>query len=58
MGQPTTRDGDYAAIVTVGLAPDQTLYVMDVWMERASPLRQVQQIAANHAVYNYQQFGV
>jgi len=57
MGKSTTRDGDCAAIVTVGQAPDNTLYVFDVWMEKASPQRQVEQIFALNEKYHYQQFG-
>jgi predicted phage terminase large subunit-like protein len=57
MGKATTRDGDYAAIVTVGKAPDNTLYVMDVWMEKASPMKQVAQVFALHQKYKYEKFG-
>ncbi len=57
MGKATSRDGDYAAIVTVAKAPDNTLYVMNVWMEKASPMKQVEQIFALHERYRYQKFG-
>lgn len=57
LGKSTTRDGDYAAIVTVGVAPDKTMYVMDVWMDRVSPMHQVKQVFALHQKYNYQVFG-
>jgi predicted phage terminase large subunit-like protein len=57
MGKSTSRDGDYAAIVTVAKAPDGALYVWNVWMEKASPLKQVEQIFALHDIYNYEKFG-
>src|SRR5690606_31250043 len=57
LGRATSRDGDYAAIVTVGKAPDNTLYVMNVWMEKASPLKQVEQVFALHQHYRYEKFG-
>ena len=57
MGKSTTRDGDYAAIVTIGKAPDKTLYVMDVWMEKVSPMKQVEQMFAFHDKYQYEMFG-
>src|SRR5690606_8500780 len=57
LGKSVSRDGDFAAIVTIAQAPDDTLYVMDVWMERASPMKQVEQVFALHQKYHYVKFG-
>src|SRR5690606_31735968 len=57
LGKSTTRDGDYAAIVTVAKAPDGTLYVWDVWMDKVSPLKQVQQMFALNDRFHYEKFG-
>jgi predicted phage terminase large subunit-like protein len=57
LGRSTTRDGDYAAIVTIGRCPSGILYVMDVWMEKAEPTRQINRIFEFHRHYKYTLFG-
>lgn len=57
LGRKTSRDGDYAAIVTVGRDNFGTLYVVDVWMERATPSRQIARAFELHGQYNYTLFG-
>jgi len=57
VGKSTTSDGDYAAIVTVAKAPDGTLYVWNVWMEKVSPLKQVEQMFVLNDIYHYEKFG-
>jgi predicted phage terminase large subunit-like protein len=48
---------DYAAVATVGRDTHGYLYVLDVWMERATPTRQVEKIFDLHALWNYRRFG-
>jgi len=58
-GRSATRDGDYAAIVTVAQEYNNRdiFYVMDVWMEKAEPSVQIQRALQLHAKYNYMVFG-
>jgi len=53
-----TRPGDYAAIATVGIDPNGCLYVLDIWLERATPSEQARRIFAQHALWNYSLFGI
>ena len=48
---------DFAAVATVGRDEHGYLYVLDVWMERASPTRQVEKIFDLHEIWNYRLFG-
>lgn len=48
---------DFAAIATVGRNEHGYLYVLDVWMERAAPTRQIEKIFDLHEIWNYRLFG-
>jgi len=48
---------DFAAVATVGRDAHGYLYVLDVWMERAAPTRQIQKIFDLYAIWNYRLFG-
>jgi predicted phage terminase large subunit-like protein len=50
-------DSDFAAIATVGRDEHGYLYVLDVWMERASPTRQIEKIFDLHELWDYRLFG-
>jgi len=50
-------EGDFAAVATVGRDEHGYLYLLDVWMERASPTRQIEKIFDLHAIWNYRLFG-
>lgn len=50
-------ESDFAAIVTVGRDEHGYVYVLDVWMERAAPTRQVEKIFDLHEIWNYRLFG-
>ncbi|MCX8036771.1 MAG: phage terminase large subunit [Candidatus Sumerlaeia bacterium] len=54
LGGPT---GDFAAIATIGRDPHGYLYVLDVWMERAAPTRQIEKVFDLHELWNYRLFG-
>ncbi len=54
LGIPT---GDFAAIATVGRDPHGYLYVLDVWMERAAPTRQIEKVFDLHELWHYRLFG-
>lgn len=49
--------GDFAAVVTIGRDSRGNVFVLDVWMERARPDRQVQRIYELHGQYGYTAFG-
>ena len=49
--------GDFAAVATVGRDEHGYLYLLDVWMERASPSRQIEKIFDLHEWWNYRLFG-
>jgi len=58
-GRASRRDkGDYAAIVTCGLDRAGHLYVLDVWLKRASPTRQIAAMFDLHEKWNYALFGL
>jgi len=48
---------DFAAVATVGRDEHGYLYLLDVWMERASPTRQIEKIFDLHELWNYRLFG-
>jgi predicted phage terminase large subunit-like protein len=48
---------DFAAVATVGRDEHGYLYLLDVWMERASPTRQIEKIFDLHEIWNYRLFG-
>lgn len=50
--------GDYAAIATVGRDRHGYLYLLDLWMRRASPTRQIAALFDLHARWNYTLFGI
>jgi len=52
------KEGDFAAIVTVGLDAAGYLYLLDVWCQRCPPTRQVNQIFNLHNLWNYSLFGI
>lgn len=49
---------DFACIATVGLHEDGRVFVLDVWLERAAPSRQVLKVFDLHARWRYRRFGV
>lgn len=49
--------GDFAAVATVGRDEHGYLYLLDVWMERATSTRQIQKIFDLHELWNYRTFG-
>jgi predicted phage terminase large subunit-like protein len=53
-----SRKGDYAAVATVGSDRQGYLYVLDIWMERAAPSRQVRALFDLHERWNYSLFGL
>ena len=53
-----TRSGDYAAIATVGIDRAGYLYVLDLWLRRAAPTRQITAMFDLHERWNYTLFGV
>lgn len=57
LGRENSRDGDYAAIVTIGRAPNGTCYVLDVWMQKAKPSQQITRVFELHRQYSYRLFG-
>ena len=50
--------GDFAAIATVGVDPNGYLYLLDVWLERTTPSRQIDRAFELHARWRYQAFGI
>jgi predicted phage terminase large subunit-like protein len=53
-----TARSDYAAIATVARDGAGLLYVLDVWMTRATPEAQVRRAFDLHEIWNYALFGV
>lgn len=53
-----SREPDYASIVTVGVDTDRKVYVLDAWLERASPSRQILRVFEMHERWSYSVFGV
>ncbi len=50
--------GDYAAAAIVGIDRAGNLYVLDVWLERATPSRQIERIFELHELWSCVQFAV
>jgi len=50
-------EGDFAAVATVGRDEHGYLYILDIWMERASPSHQIEKIFDLHEIWNYRLFG-
>jgi predicted phage terminase large subunit-like protein len=48
---------DFAAVATVGRDAHGYLYVLDLWLERAAPTRQIEKIFDLHDLWNYRLFG-
>lgn len=58
LGKSTSRDGDFAAIVTIGHDHRQNVfYVMNVTMKKVTPSRQVEEVYTLHQHYHYTAFG-
>jgi predicted phage terminase large subunit-like protein len=56
LGRDSLR-GDFAAIATVGRAPDGSLHTLDLWMDRVPLSRQAEIVFDLHAEWNYTVFG-
>jgi predicted phage terminase large subunit-like protein len=52
------QSGDYAAIATVGRDPHGYLYLLDLWMKRVPPTKQIEQLFELHQRWQYQLVGV
>ena len=52
------RAGDYAAILTVGRDEDGYFYVLDAWLKRVPPTKQIARIFDLHQRFQYRGFGV
>lgn len=52
------RAGDFAAIATVGIDRHGYVYVVDVWMERVPPSKQIEKILELHDHWSYTGFGI
>ena len=52
------RRGDFAAIATVGIDAANRLFVLDVWLDHATPSEQAERIFAQHDLWNYSAFGI
>lgn len=50
--------GDYASIATVGIDTAGRLYVLDVWLDRATPSEQARRVLQQHDLWNYAAFGI
>jgi predicted phage terminase large subunit-like protein len=52
------KDGDYAAIATLGTDAAGYFYLLDLWIERAGPARQIAVAFDLHARWHYNAFAV
>ncbi len=52
------RRGDFAAIATLGADDHGYLYLLDLWLERATPSAQVDRLFTLHETWSYDLFGV
>ncbi|HBF34314.1 TPA: hypothetical protein DDW35_07095, partial [Candidatus Sumerlaeota bacterium] len=52
------KQGDYAAIATVGLDPHGYFYVLDLWLKRAAPTQQISALFDLHERWHYNTFGI
>ncbi|MFW6303956.1 MAG: hypothetical protein ACOC2L_04975 [Candidatus Sumerlaeota bacterium] len=57
-GRSVRKQGDFAAVATVGRDASGYLYLLDLWLERAAPSRQVQVLFDLHERWNYALFGL
>ncbi len=53
-----SRTSDFAAIATVGVDRFGYYYLVDMWLERAVPTKQVRRIFELHERWNYSLFGI
>ena len=56
-GKPGSRRTDFAAIATVGRKGGEALFLLDLWMERASPSAQTRRVFELHEEWGYAAFG-
>ncbi|MBN1903247.1 phage terminase large subunit, partial [Candidatus Sumerlaeota bacterium] len=52
-----SRGGDFAAIVTVGRDSNGYIYVLDAWLKKTPPTKQIARIFELHNRFSYHQFG-
>lgn len=52
-----SRRGDFAAIVTVGCDQSGYIYVLDAWLKKIPPTKQITHIFELHNRFSYRQFG-
>lgn len=57
-GSGRHRKSDFAAIATVGIDPYGYCYLLDMWLQRATPTQQVSRIFELHERWNYHLFGI
>jgi predicted phage terminase large subunit-like protein len=50
--------GDFAAIITVGQDKDGYYYVLDAWLKRCPPTKQITKIFDLHERFQYTRFGI
>lgn len=50
--------GDFAALATVGLAPDSTLVAVSLWVRRAAPSAQVQNLFETHELEPFERLAI
>ena len=60
LGRKKSRgsEGDFAAIATAGRDPSGYLYVLDVWLQRMPPTKQIARIFDLHSRFHYFSFGI
>ena len=60
LGRKKSRgsEGDFAAIATVGRDPSGYLYVLDIWLQRVPPTKQIARIFDLHSRFHYISFGI
>ena len=52
------RRGDFASIVTVGMDSEGFVYVLDAWLKRVPPTKQIARIFDLHERFTYHRFGI
>ena len=57
-GSARSRKTDFAAIATVGVDQWGYCYLLDMWMQRATPTKQVKRIFELHERWSYRVFGI
>jgi predicted phage terminase large subunit-like protein len=53
----SSRRGDFAAIVTVGSDQSGYIYILDAWLNKIPPTKQIARIFELHNRFSYHQFG-